>query len=226
MNEILAPNPRNALSDQPPAVREEMSRQLGQLMKGRPVGRPGLSLHQLIGHKEHAPAGDRALASIPVPVLDRSFESVLTSVLTGIIGQLIGAAGQRGAENGNPAVARSLLDPGFIQLLTGIFNQLTGARSAPSAPAAGTSRDLMKLGQIYTIANGAFEDFPTWSFWGETHVRMDNTGTIPTTVLVNDARYFLNPGEGTTMSGKWAAFPIRITNASEDKSAMVTVRVW
>ena len=63
-------------------------------------------------------------------------------------------------------------------------------------------------------------------FLGETHYTLLNTGTVPTVAMANDRRYQLNPGESTEDSGKFAAFPLRITNTIESPGSELAVTVW
>lgn len=122
----------------------------------------------------------------------------------------------------DPAAAK-FFDPALLQLLGNLFGQMLGG-GAPRK-AAPPVLDKADMKREYQLGPGHFETFPTWSFWGETRVRLDNTGSVPTIALVGDQRFHLNPGEGTTTSGKWAAFPIRVTNTSELPGSQLTVRV-
>jgi hypothetical protein len=54
---------------------------------------------------------------------------------------------------------------------------------------------------------------------------MDNIGSVPTVVTINEERFHLNPGEGTTKDGLWAAFPIRVVNTSHLPDSLVAVTV-
>jgi hypothetical protein len=80
--------------------------------------------------------------------------------------------------------------------------------------------------QDYVFGPGHVEYFPTWSFWGRTFVRMRNTGSVPTVVMINEDRFHLDPGQETVKDGLWAAFPIRVVNTIEDPGSQVTVHVW
>jgi len=109
----------------------------------------------------------------------------------------------------------------IVQLLGAVVTQIAGAMQQKGAVAV--SKGDMK--REYFLPPGGYEVFPTWSFWGETNVRLDNTGSVPTVALINDQRFHLNPGEGTTVPGKWAAFPIRVTNSSELPGSQLRVYV-
>ena len=126
------------------------------------------------------------------------------------------------------ALQRWLMDPrvgpALVKLLDAIAQAIAPtAKDAPPAASNVLSRGEMK--RRYEMAPGHVEYFPTWSFWGRTFVRMDNIGSVPTVVTINEERFHLNPGEGTTKDGLWAAFPIRVVNTSELPGSLVAVTV-
>lgn len=116
---------------------------------------------------------------------------------------------------------RWLMDPRLGPALIKLFEAI--AQVAAPAVASAAARGDMK--RTYEMAPGHVEYFPTWSFWGRTFVRMDNIGSVPTVVMINDERFHLNPGEGHTKDGQWAAFPIRVVNTSELPGSLVAVTV-
>lgn len=126
----------------------------------------------------------------------------------------------------NPAggMIEKFLDPFVIQILGTVLQQVVNAVGASKAAPAPLSKGDFKT--EYRLAPGHFETFPTWSFWGETHYSLLNTGTVPTVAMANDRRYHLNPGESTEDSGKFAAFPLRITNTIESPGSELAVTVW
>ncbi|MGN6107479.1 MAG: hypothetical protein ACTHU0_20385 [Kofleriaceae bacterium] len=154
------------------------------------------------------------------PAAAKFLDPALFQLFGGLLSQVIGAFTPQ--KSGAPADAK-FLDPALLQLLGNLFGQMFGG-GAPRK-AAPPVLDKADMKRAYPLGPGHFETFPTWSFWGETRVRLDNTGSVPTIALVGDQRFHLNPGEGTTTSGKWAAFPIRVTNTSELPGSQLTVRV-
>ncbi len=193
----------NALSDQPIDVQRMYAAQL-----------------------QASPAAKATSLSPRDPAAEKFIDPALLQAVASIFGQFIGAFAP--AQKGDPT---KFIDPALIAALGGLIGQVisaVGARTKEYSPNSDVQSIAQKgnMRQEYVLQNGHFETFPTWSFWGETTIRMDNTGSVPTTALVNDQRFHLNPGEGTTTSGKWAAFPVRVTNSSEHPGAQLTVRVW
>jgi hypothetical protein len=131
--------------------------------------------------------------------------------------------------SGKPPVASNVdprgLDPALIGAITAIVESVVGLLRNRS-PLGSGSLDRGEMKRDYILGPGAIEYFPTWSFWGRTFVRMINTGSEPTVVMVNEDRFHLNPGEQTDKDGQWAAFPIRVVNTIELPGSQVTVRVW
>jgi hypothetical protein len=142
------------------------------------------------------------------------------------LGQLQGAStiSGRGISTDGPKLDRWLRDPLVGPAIARLVDALVSASKAvPVVPPTATSRGDMK--REYQMGPGHVEYFPTWSFWGTTFVRMVNIGTEPTVILINEERFHLNPGEGHTKDGKWAAFPIRVVNTSELPGSLVSVTV-
>jgi hypothetical protein len=189
----------NALSDQPLEVQRAITAQYASTLLQPPA----------------------AAATKSVDSAHKFIDPALIQLFGNLLGQVIGAftPAQKAALDD----AAKFIDPALIRLLGNLFGQVIGAVT-PQSKAMGLDKGEMK--REYVLQNGHFEVFPTWSFWGETFVRLDNTGTVPTVAIVGDQRIHLNPGEGTTTSGRWAAFPVRVTNTSESPGAQLTVRVW
>jgi hypothetical protein len=162
--------------------------------------------------KAQLAAGTLAPTTQPA-VQTKQFDPQVIQLLGGLFTQLLGAFGQR-------VPAGKDFDPAVLSTFANLLSQLLGA-VIPKAQAA--SKGEMK--RDYILNSGDFEWFPTWSFWGETKVRMVNVGQIPVVVLINDDRFQLEPGQATSKGGKWAAFPIKVTNATESVGSMVQITV-
>ena len=78
--------------------------------------------------------------------------------------------------------------------------------------------------------------FPTWTFWGETHAHTYNTGNCGVTVswqagAAQPAYAYLDAGEDHEEDGFWAGFPVTITNCTQRDDAnniepQIEVWVW
>lgn len=117
-----------------------------------------------------------------------------------------------------------LLDPTVLQIIAALMNAINNFATKREVPANGAARGDMQ--KTYEFGPGHVDYFPTWSFWGRTFVRMENIGSVPTTVMINEDRFQLEPGQATTKDGQWAAFPIRVANTNESIGSMVRIRVW
>lgn len=191
----------NALSDQPLEVQRAINAQYASTLLQAP-----------------APAAAAAKGSVEP---QKFIDPALIQMFGNLLGQVIGAFTP--AQKSALQDATKFIDPALIQMFGNLLGQVIGA-IAPRNKAIALDKGEMK--REYVLQNGHFEVFPTWSFWGETFVRLDNTGSVPTVAIVGDQRIHLNPGEGTTTSGRWAAFPVRVMNTSESPGAQLTVRVW
>jgi hypothetical protein len=117
--------------------------------------------------------------------------------------------------------------------LSGLFGPevqflLNALANTIRAGLARSPREVMDRGDMkrpYVLGPGGYEYFPTWSFWGSTKVHLHNTGSLPTTILVNEVRIQLEPGQEKDEEGRWAAFPVRVVNTNESVGSEVTVVV-
>ena len=116
--------------------------------------------------------------------------------------KLMGSQLPRNVNKAEPAgttsaegMVEKFLDPFVIQIFGSIVQQVVNAVAASKAAPMPVSKGDFKT--EYRLAPGHFETFPTWSFWGETHFTLLNTGSVPTVAIANDCRYHLNPGEST-----------------------------
>jgi hypothetical protein len=205
----------NALSDQPLHVQQLMSQQFASSKFFDGSG--DRSWQQLLSKASpsvtpiYSPESEKSDAKFLDPALIQVLGNLLTQVVSALSKQKAAAPSQA-----------KFLDALILQLIGGLVGQVANVVPKTDAPAGVSKAD---MNREYALGPGHYEIFPTWSFWGETNVRIVNTGAVPTTVLVNDQRFHLNPGEATTVPGKWAAFPVRVTNTSELPNSEVHVRV-
>lgn len=162
------------------------------------------------------------LASASRAELASKFDPQILQLLGGLLTQVLGAFGQQRTQN-----TGKKFDPALLTTFADLLSQILGVAITKSAARSMTSapENRGEMQREYILASGDYEVFPTWSFWGETKVRMVNTGPIPVVVLINEERFQLEPGQAHSEGGKWAAFPIKVTNASETVGSQVSVTV-
>ncbi|NJM55150.1 MAG: hypothetical protein HC841_03825 [Verrucomicrobiae bacterium] len=88
-----------------------------------------------------------------------------------------------------------------------------------------TKRRLISWNQPHVIGPGDFLETGTRPWFARTYISVKNTGTIPATVVVADHWLHLEPDQEHTVDGAWAAFIVRIRNASDDPNSQFTVTV-
>jgi hypothetical protein len=205
----------SALSDQPAAIKELLEHQFasGKYFDGASAQGWQQSVSKMgVSPGSAYPGVQKDLTQFLDPAA--------LQLISGIVTQIVSAfSGQKGADSTQAKFVQGLI----FQLLGTVVTQVVNAVQQKGGSPAVASKGEMK--REYFLPSGGYEVFPTWSFWGETNVRLDNTGTVPTVALVNDLRFHLNPGEGTTVPGKWAAFPVRVTNSSELPGSQLRVVV-
>jgi len=125
-------------------------------------------------------------------------------------------------------VAPPDVDPRVQIVRVAVEAALHAIRAVLPDPALQKGRTVVELGPQATQA------FPTWTFWGVTHVLLENLAPVVTTMGFQagagheDA--FLAPtgaiGSIKDVARQWAGIWVHVTNTSQDPASLVRVSVW